>query len=293
MPGPPTMTVYRTFEQTELDIQYTARTGAPDWESFIREGSEESARVRAAMGHIPNMAYGPTRDEVLDVFPTTRGGAPIVVFIHGGYWRMLSKDDVSCFAATFVPAGAVYVAVNYSLAPRASIDQIVQQNRAALAWVYCNARTIGGDPDRIFVNGRSAGGHLVGMMLSTDWEGDYGLPANLIKGGCAVSGIYDLEPVRLSSVNEWAKLDVEAAHRNSPIRHLPKVGCPLIVAYGTKETSEFQRQSIDYAAAWQQQGYPCTVIPMPGCHHFAVMPELMRRESQLTRAVLEQMRLWE
>jgi len=283
--------VYRTFDQSELDIQYTARTGAPDWERFIRDGSEESARVRAAFGHIPDIPYGPTRDEVLDVFPTTRGAAPIVVFIHGGYWRMLSKDDVSCFAATFVPAGAVYVAVNYSLAPKASIDRIVDQNRAAISWVYRNSRSIGGDPDRIYINGRSAGGHLVGMMLSTDWEGEYGLPPDIIKGACAVSGLYDLEPVRLSSVNEWARLDEPSARRNSPIHHVPAVGCPLIVAYGTSETAEFQRQSEDYAAAWTARGFPCTVIPMRGCHHFAVMPELMNRDSQLTRAVLEQMRL--
>jgi arylformamidase len=247
--------VYRTFQQADLDIQYTARTGAPNWESFVRECSEESARVRAAFGHIPDVPYGPHRAERLDVFPTTKGGAPIVVFIHGGYWRMLSKDDVSCFAATFVPAGAVFVAVNYSLAPKASIDRIVEQNRAALAWIYKNAQAIGGDRERIYVNGRSAGGHLVGMMLSTDWVNDYGLPANLIKGACAVSGLYDLEPVRLSQVNEWAQLDAGAAHRNSPIHHLPDVGCPLIVSYGTNETSEFQRQSTDYAAAWQTLGH--------------------------------------
>ena len=243
------------------------------------------------LAHIANISYGPHRSELLDVFPTTKSAAPIVVFIHGGYWRMLSKEDVSSFAETFVPAGAVFVAVDYLLAPKATIGRIVDQNRAALAWIYKNARAIGGDPDRIYVNGRSAGGHLVGMMLSTDWEADYGLPADLIKGGCAVSGIYDLEPVRLSSVNEWAKLDAAAALRNSPIHHLPKVGCPLIVAYGTKETSEFRRQSTDFAVAWKRQGYPCRVIPMEGHHHFSVMPELMKRDSALTRAVLEQMGL--
>jgi len=285
------MKIYREYDQAELDRQYTARTGAPDWEEYIRQGAAESARVRGVLACRRDISYGPTRDELLDVFPAERAGAPVVVFIHGGYWRMLSKDDVSVFAELFVPLGAAFVAVNYSLAPKASIDEIVRQNRAALAWTYRNAAAFGGDPDRIYVNGRSAGGHLVGMMLSTPWEADYALPASLIKGACAVSGLYDLEPVRLSSVNQWARLDHEAAQRNSPIHHLPATGCPLIVSYGTRETDEFKRQSEIYATAWRDKGYPAVVVPMQGHHHFSVMPELCKRDSPLTKAVLEQMSL--
>lgn len=285
------MKVYRDFDQAELDRQYTARTGAPDWEEYVRHGAEASARVRAELDCRLDVPYGPTRAEKLDIFPARRAGAPVVVFIHGGYWRMLSKADVSVFAAQFVPLGAAFVAVDYALAPKASIDEIVRQNRAALAWVYRNAAGFGGDPARIYVNGRSAGGHLAGMVLSTPWEADYALPDDLIKGGCAVSGLYDLEPVRLSCVNAWARLDAESARRNSPIHHLPAVGCPLVVAYGERETDEFQRQSRIYADAWRGRGYPAAVVPMPGHHHFSVMPELCNRDSPLTRAVLEQMSL--
>jgi arylformamidase len=129
------------------------------------------------------------------------------------------------------------------------------------------------------------------MMLATRWETDYGLPPDLITGACAVSGLYDLEPVRLSSVNDWARLDAEAAHRNSPLHHLPDTGCPLVVAYGTRETDEFKRQSAIYAEAWRAKSYPTTVVPMQGHHHFSVMPELCNRDSPLTRAVLDQMSL--
>ena len=285
------MKIYRDFDQAELDRQYTARTGAPDWEDYIRQGAAESARVRGSLTCRRDIPYGPTRDEVLDVFPAKRAGAPVVVFIHGGYWRMLSKDDVSVFAELFVPRGAAFVAVNYALAPKVTIDEIVRQNRAALAWVYKNAADFGGDPNRVYINGRSAGGHLVGMMLSTAWQAEYALPADLIKGACAVSGLYDLEPVRLSSVNAWARLDAEAARRNSPIHHLPDAGCPLVVAYGTRETDEFKRQSEIYATAWRGKSYPTMVVPMQDHHHFSVMPELCKCDSPLTRAVLEQMSL--
>ncbi len=285
------MNIYRDFDQAELNRQYDARGASADGQSFRDFIRAESPRVRARMKCVPDIAYGDSEAELLDVFPVEGDGAPVVYFIHGGYWRSSSKDDVSLFAATFVPAGAVFVAVNYALAPMVSIDEIVGQCRAGLAWVFAHIADYGGDPGRIFVNGRSAGGHLAGMMLATDWAGGYGMPADVIKGACAVSGLFDLEPVRLSNANEWARLDAAAARRNSPIHHLPEVGCPLIVTYGGLETDEFKRQSEDYLAAWRAKGHPCAYVDLPGRHHFATMPELMDTNSPLTRAVFDQMGL--
>lgn len=285
------MKVYRDFDQAELNRQYDARGAASDGQEFRDMLKRESARVCNEIAALREVSYGPTRAEVLDIFPADKAGAPVVVFFHGGYWRSSSKDDVNVFAATFVPAGAGFVSVNYALAPEVTIDEIVRQCRAALAWVRRNAVDFGADPERIFINGRSAGGHLVGMMLATDWEGAYGLPADVIKGACAVSGLFDLEPVRLSSVNEWARLDAAAAYRNSPIHHIPAVGCPLVATYGGAETDEFKRQTEDYMAAWRSAGHDCTAVDLPGRHHFATMAELIDRESPLTRAVFEQMDL--
>ncbi len=283
------MSVYRDFDQAELNRQYDARGASSDGQSFRDFIRAESPRVRARMAGALDIAYGPSPEELLDVFPAADDGAPVVFFIHGGYWRSSSKDDVSLFASTFVPAGATFVAVNYALAPMATIDEIVRQCRAALAWVHGNIADYNGDPGRIFVNGRSAGGHLAGMMLAAGWHEEFAMPADVIKGACAVSGLFDLEPVRLSNANEWARLDPEAARRNSPIHHIPDTGCPLIVTYGGLETDEFKRQSEDYMAAWRARGYPCTYVDLPGRHHFATMAELTDRDSPLTRAVFDQM----
>jgi arylformamidase len=283
--------VYGNFSQSELNRQYDARGTATDGQKYRDFMSRESARVRGEFECRLDVPYGGGADEVVDVFPAARSGSPIVYFIHGGYWRSSSQSALDLFAATFVPAGCAYVSVNYTLAPHASIDEIVGQCRAGLQWTYRNAREFGGDPDRIHVIGRSAGGHLAGMMLSTDWEGGWNMAADVIKGATAVSGLFDLEPVRLSNVNEWAKLDREAAYRNSPVHHLPAVGCPLILTWGELETDEFKRQSDLYRVAWASRGYPCTAFELPGKHHFASMPDLMDRDSAMTRAVFEQIGL--
>jgi len=283
--------IYRGFSQAELDREYDARGAAPDGQKFRDLLKRESERARAALDCRLDVPYGPGKAEILDIFPAREAGAPLVFFIHGGYWRSSSQRDLDLFATTFVPAGAAYVSVNYALAPEASIDGIVRQCRSALAWCWKHAGDFNADPDRIYVNGRSAGGHLVGMMLAAGWREQAGLPPDLIKGATAVSGLFDLEPVRLSSVNDWARLDKESAWRNSPVHHPPARGCPLILAWGGEETAEFKRQSDLYSLAWRSRGFPCTTLELPGRHHFATMPDLLDTASPLARAVLDQMGL--
>jgi arylformamidase len=286
--------VYRDFVQEELNVQYDARGTATDGQKYRDFISQNSARVREELDCRLNIPYGPSEAEIVNVFPARQAGSPIVYFIHGGYWRSSSQNDVDLYAEAFVPAGCAYVTVNYALAPGATIDEIVRQCRSALAWTHRNAESINGDPDRIHVIGRSAGGHLTGMMLATDWSADFGLPDDLIKGATgatALSGLFDLEPVRLSNVNDWAHMDKEAAWRNSPVHHLPKVGCPLVVAWGENETDEFKRQSDLFRVAWQSRGWPCATMEFPGKHHFASMPDLMYPDEPITRAVFEQIGL--
>ena len=280
------MAVYRGFDQETLDTEYRARGTVPleVFEAVIARYASDSARAREALECRADVRYGETADEAVDIFPAG-DGAPVLFYIHGGYWRMLSQKESAFMAECFVGLGAAVVTVNYSLAPEASLDTIVAQCRRALAWTYGNAASFGADPERIFVTGSSAGGHLTGAMISGGWHGDFGVPENIVKGACAISGIFDLEPIWLCEVNEWAKLDEAAARRNSPIHHLPESGCPLIVSYGGNETAEFKRQTDDYAGAWRARGFPADYIDMAETNHFDIVFDYQNPDGRLTRAV--------
>ncbi len=283
------MTVYRDFDQETLDREYRIRDSVPlaEFEAAIARYREVSVRMREIPGARLDQPFGPSPDEILDFFPAG-DGAPVFVFIHGGYWRMLSQKESSFMAETFTAAGVAVAAVNYGLAPATKLDEIVRQCRAAIAWLHANAAGFGADPGRIHIAGSSAGGHLVGMLLAGGWHGELGVKEDVIKGACALSGIHELEPIRLSEPNEWLDLDDAAVARNSPIRHLPERGCPLIVSYGGSETSEFRRQTDAYAAAWRAKGFPCRHVEMDACNHFDLALELCDPASELTRAVFDQ-----
>ncbi|HEY0294561.1 MAG TPA: alpha/beta hydrolase [Bordetella sp.] len=286
--------LYRQFDRAALDVQYNARATVPDVMVFLNEYTEQSRQARASLPCATGLAYGEDPDETLDVFPAAAGSAspaPVFVFIHGGYWRALGKDDSSSMAPAFTRAGAVVVAVNYSLAPAVTLDRIVDQNRRALAWVHRNIARYGGDPARIHIGGSSAGGHLAGMMLASGWQQAAGLPADLVKGALLLSGLYDLTPLVHTHINAWMRMSPADAERNSPQRHAPASGCPIVVSYGSNETDEFKRQSRDYLQAWQARGYPGQLTLVPGTNHFDIVLELSKPDSPLTRAVFAQMGL--
>lgn len=283
--------IYRYWNQSELDHQMSARGTVPDATPFIAAYTRESARMRAALPCRTGVAYGPSPAERLDCFPAKQTGSPIFVFIHGGYWRALDAADSSFMAQTFVDAGATVVAVNYELAPLASLDEIVRQCRAAIAWIWTHADTLNGDRRRIHVSGSSAGGHLGGMMIAGGWEQEHGLPQNAIQSASLLSGLFDLEPVRLSNCNEWVRLDAGAALRNSPLHHLPERPLPLVISYAPSETEEFKRQSEIYAAACAARGCAVEIVMEPGTNHFDLPLRFMDPQSALTRAVLRAMGL--
>ena len=284
--------LYRGYDRQGLDAQYFMRARHPDWESWFKKWKAWSEKVRSARSVKRDIAFGPSKDETLDVFYTRYNRSPVHIFIHGGYWQGMSKDDHSFVADGLVDAGAAVVIPNYTLAPEADIGEIVRQCRAAVAWTWRNAASFGGDPSRIFVSGHSAGGHLTAMMVSTDWPSfAQDLPADLIKGGCAISGLFDLEAMRLCYVNDKLKLTPDQVRRQSPINALPERGAPLIVAVGNDETSEFHRQSDTYAAQWLAKGFPLQTMRPAGLNHYSIVDAVGNPRHPLTRAMLAQMDL--
>ena len=279
--------IYRDFDQVQLDIEYNARGTVPDYTIFGRENDAYSEEARLSLECMLDMSYGDHPDEVIDIFPAGPK-APVFLYFHGGYWRANSQKQAAAMAPNFVKHGITVVPVNYSLAPGASLDEIIRQSREAVAWVWkYGAEEFAAHTDRIFIGGTSAGGHITGMVLAGGWHDEFGVPAKCVKGALALNGLYDLEPVRLSEPNEWAQLDEAAAYRNSPIYQLPEHGCPLIVSFGGSETSEFKRQSKIYAAAWRDRGWPCSEFEVTECNHFNIPQQLRDPATRLCREVFE------
>ncbi|TFZ02631.1 alpha/beta hydrolase [Ramlibacter henchirensis] len=266
---------------------YAVEQATPGFAEWLQKFSAESRRVQASRRCQLDVAFGDAPAERLDIFPADNANAPIVVFLHGGGWRASSKGDRSFPADVFCPAGAVWISMEYPLAPAASVDDMVACLRKGMAWVAANARSFGGDPDRIFVCGNSAGGHLASVMMTTDWT-EHGLPADLIKGGTFVSGVFDMIPLMKSGANEWLRLDIDTAVRHSAIYNVPRRGGSIVCAVGADEMPEFVEQSRNFAAVWRFHGHPATFLPCPELHHFSIIAELGRRDSALVRAMFDQ-----
>lgn len=261
--------VWLDMDQKELDDAYDQTVYAPNQPllALRRKVASESVLKRMAP---ERRAYGASEIEKLDIYKCNKPNAPVMVFTHGGAWRNGASRDFAFAAEMFVNAGAHYVILDFVQIADASgnLLPMAQQVRSAVAWVYKNAASFGGDPNRIYVSGHSSGAHLTGCILVTDWQKEFGFPGNFIKGGLCVSGMYDLKPVRMSKRSEYVKFTDEVEEKLSSQRHLDKLNCPVTVAYGTQETPEFQRQNRDFAAAVKAAGKPVELLVGEGLNHF-------------------------
>lgn len=278
--------LYRDFAtQEELDGQYDLTRTVPDLGFYDRFYGEESALVRAELDHRLDVPFGPTLAEHVDIYPAG-DGAPVFIYVHGGYWARRTSREFGFVARGPVSRGVATVVTNYALCPYVTMDEIVRQTRAAVAWVYRNARSFGGDPERIHVAGHSAGGHLTSMLLSTPWEDDYGLPTDIIKSATVISGLFDLAPFPYTGLQPKLQLTWDQVQRNSPILHIPHQAPPLLVAYGEDEPSEMVRQSEDYLAAWKSGGLEGDRLVLSGKNHYDVIDGFLDAKSPLCSAVL-------
>jgi arylformamidase len=272
------MALYRDFRTPEeLDREYNPRLAVPNVDDEFKRWAEDSARARGALpGARLDVRYGPTRAEYLDLFPAEKAGAPVHVFFHGGYWRAFTAKEFSFVAEPLRRRGVTTAVVNYALCPEVTVEEIVRQCRAALAWVHRNAASFGGDPARISISGHSAGGHIVGMMLATEWERLYGLPADLVKTACPISGLYDLEPFPFTWLQPTLQLGWDQVRRCSPLRHLPSAapGPRVAVVVGGRESAEFHRQAESYVAALAAAGHAPRYLDVEDRDHFTILHDL-------------------
>ena len=264
--------LYRDFEtQAQLDTQYNPSLVLAPTDQPMQHFTAQAHRARDTLRNTLDVAYGPTVEETLDIFPADAPNAPVFVFIHGGYWRALSSKDFSGVALGLNALGITTVVVNYALCPSVTIDEIARQCRSALAWVVRNIGQYGGDPARVAIGGHSAGGHLTAMCLQTEWAHDYGLPQDPFAGAIAFSGLYDLEPLRYSYLQPMIQLDDGVVRRNSPSFMVRACKTPLWITWGGLESSEFARQSQIYHDAWQAAGNTSLLQEHAGANHFTVI----------------------
>ena len=273
--------------QFQIDAQYDPSLRVADVAQQLRHYVEQAARARHQLRSLLDVPYGPTRAETLDIFPADRAGAPVFVFLHGGYWRALSSKDFSGVALGLQPLGITTVIVDYALCPQVGLDEIVRQARAAVAWVLRRIGEVGGDADRVALGGHSAGAQLAAMCLQTPWQRDYNLSQDPFAAALLVSGVYELEPLRWSWLQPLLQLDDGLVARNSPVRSVRRCATPVWTTWGDGETEEFARQSQAWHAAWAAAGNSGRLSPLPEAHHYDAIHGFEQAASPLCRWLVD------
>lgn len=285
-----TIKPYENMTKETLEREYSPSSCVDDIMVHIQDYSDlsEAARLKLSSQYQADVKYGPAPREYMDIFiPKGKGPFAVHVFIHGGYWQELSKAESAFAAPNFLEHNSIFIALDYSLAPEASLFEIVAQARLATLWILNNIEKYGGDNNNITLSGSSAGAHLVAEILNIDWT-SHSYDHCPLKGACAVSGIYDLRPLTQTYINDPLRMTLSDATALSPIFHIPKKSCPVIFSVGGNETSEFKRQTQDYMTAWQKAGHEASYVAMPAFNHFDIILELGNKNSPLFKAILSQ-----
>jgi arylformamidase len=288
--GPP---VWMDMDQIELDSAYDQRFYAPMGDQIQKRVASISSAVRARLGEPLRLSYGSSELEKLDIYRARKPNAPIFLFVHGGSWRGGSARNNAYPAEMFVNAGANFIPIDFIDIQQAGGDLrlMAAQVRSAIAWVHKNAASFAADANRLYIGGRSSGAHLTAVALVTDWERDYGMPGDIVKGGICSSGMYDLRPVRISKRSSFVRFTDEMEEAMSPQRHLDQLRAPVVITYGTNETPEFQRQARDFAAAVKAAGKKSELIEAPNYNHYEMGESFGNPYGPSGRAALALMQL--
>ena len=288
LPHPAGPKVFLDYDQADLDAAYDQSTYSPLGTQQQERRVANSALMRARMGEPLTVAYGPTDIEKMDIWKAKKANAPVFVFLHGGAWRSGTARDYGIYAEPFVNAGITLVLPDFSPVTKTggSLLVMADQVRRAIAFAYTSIGTYGGDAKRFYIGGHSSGGHLAGVVATTDWA-PYKLPPTFIKGAALLSGMYDMMPVSLSSRKDYVTFDAATLETLSAMKHIDRLHAPIIVTVGTKETPEFQRQSKEFAAAVSAAGKSAKLVVATGYGHFDMEESMGNPYGANGRAVLE------
>jgi arylformamidase len=260
--------VWRDLDQAELDRQYNSRGTVADYTEYTRRYAELTRAAKTSLRCHESLRYGEGTHETLDLYPALGPNEPLMVFVHGGNWQTLSKDDSGFGAPAFVAAGGAFAALDFSVVPQATLAEMAEQVQRALRWLHAHAADYGCDPARIHIAGHSSGAQLVGQMLVADWDGP-----SIVKSATFMSGLGDLEPVRLSFRNAALRFTEADVAQYSLVKRPPTLRCPLIVAVGERETPDYHRQSHEVVAFWRRYGNPVAHFTLAERNHFDAVLE--------------------
>jgi arylformamidase len=284
--------VWLDMDQHELDESYDQSVYAFNQPHIAERRSERNEVALKVLGKPERVAYGAAEIEKIDIYKSRRVNAPVMIYVHGGAWRSGRSAQNAYLAEPFVKAGAHFINVDFNNVGETDgdIGVMVDQCRRAVAWVYRNAASFGGDPTSLYLSGHSSGGHLAGCVVITEWERQ-GLPRDILKGALLGSGMYDLKPPRLSARSRYVKFTDAMEEALSAQRHLDKIHTPLVLVHGTLETPDFQRQTRDFHAALRAAGKPVTLIVAKGHNHFELSESFANPYGVMGRAAFEMMKL--
>ena len=276
------MKVYKDYNQEQLDYQYNTRLQVPDYANYFDRWEKESRQTAEHNTLIKDIPFGDHPKECLDIFPSNIPHSKTLVFIHGGYWHLLDKSIFHFLAEHFLKYNITTVLINYPLAPQSSIDEIVSSCRRALRWIHDNIKLYNGDPGELYLLGHSAGGHLASMLL-------VGEETKFVRAAISLSGLFRLEPVMLSYLNDSIRMDRENALKNSPVFLNPAGDCPLLLVTGTDESDEFKDQSEKLYQSWKSKCSNTELLMAPQKNHYSILDAVIEKDSTLRRAIVRMM----
>jgi arylformamidase len=275
--------VFRDFTPSQVAQEYNARgtVNEADFNRILHDYRTKTDAAKAALPCHLGVKYGESAEEFLDIYLSQNINAPVFIFIHGGYWRLLGAQDSGFMAENFCAAGAHVVVINYALAPNVTLHEIIAQNQRAMRWIYANIAQYNGNPDALYVAGSSAGGHLAALM--THEKG--------VIGACLISGLFDLTPMQWAKPQEWLKLLPHDIEEVSPWFNPPPASVPLIFTYGGNETDEFKRQSNDFMRLCAARGNDACFVGVPNSNHFDIVFALADKNTGLSHEIFTVMGL--